>query len=169
MQDVPLLRQALGVAGNIKRHNDGRPSMVAVSKFLHFWNPRLFVIVDNAEMAQKVIKAGVITKDGSSLQSIKDGSSLQRIRKRIQDTQRRIEQCYGASTPQDEPMAEGLSYSAVLIWASQLIQESPNLLSHFKDYVDSQTKEDGVPDGYEEYAAVAVEWFLLGLQRIPSR
>ncbi|MGI5836671.1 MAG: hypothetical protein ACOX87_09305, partial [Chloroflexota bacterium] len=135
-------------------------SMVAVSKFLHFWNPRLFVIVDNAEMAQKVIKAGVIIKDGSSLQS---------IRKRIQDTQRRIEQCYGASTPQDEPMAEGLSYSAVLIWASQLIQGSPNLLSHFKDYVDSQTKEDGVPDGYEEYAAVAVEWFLLGLQHFVTQ
>jgi len=38
----------------IKRNRDG-PSVVAMSKFLHFWNPRLFVIVDRGVMWKYVL------------------------------------------------------------------------------------------------------------------
>jgi hypothetical protein len=36
---------AITTAGDIKQNKDG-PSLVALTKFLHFWNPRLFVIAD---------------------------------------------------------------------------------------------------------------------------
>ena len=39
--------EAIESMQDIKTNKIERPSVVAVSKFLHFWNPRLFVIVDD--------------------------------------------------------------------------------------------------------------------------
>ena len=48
-QDALPIRAALEAMAGVKTTSSG-PSIMAISKFLHFWNPRLFVIVDTARM-----------------------------------------------------------------------------------------------------------------------
>jgi len=54
-QDILPLWDSLRSVEGIKVNDDG-PSVVAISKFLHFWNPRLFVIVDSAVMWEWVLR-----------------------------------------------------------------------------------------------------------------
>ncbi len=49
------VERALAIAGKLKTTVDG-PSLMAASKFLHFWNPRLFVIVDREVMSEYVLQ-----------------------------------------------------------------------------------------------------------------
>jgi hypothetical protein len=50
-----LLREVTDKAKSIKTGKNGA-SLVAMSKFLHFWNPRLFLIVDRWAMADGVLR-----------------------------------------------------------------------------------------------------------------
>jgi len=50
-----LLRQVIGAAKKIKTGKGG-VSLMAMSKFLHFWNPKLFVIVDRWAVADNVFR-----------------------------------------------------------------------------------------------------------------
>ncbi len=106
-------------------------------------------------MANKALRKGIIP-DGSSR-----GLS---IRSLVTDTQKRIESVHRKGTIHNDPATDyGLSYSAVLLWASRLVQDNPNILTHFASYVRSQAVGAPLPNGYEQFAAPAIEWFLLGL------
>jgi hypothetical protein len=49
------VKSALAVGGKLKATAEG-PSLMAASKFLHFWNPHLFVIVDREVMSDYVLQ-----------------------------------------------------------------------------------------------------------------
>jgi hypothetical protein len=51
----PEVERAVAIAGRLKRTANGR-SLMAASKFLHFWNPRLFIIVDREVMSKYVLQ-----------------------------------------------------------------------------------------------------------------
>ena len=57
MKEVPSheMQEALTTTGKLKATAEG-PSLMAASKFLHFWNPRLFVIVDRKVMSEYVLQ-----------------------------------------------------------------------------------------------------------------
>ena len=50
-----VVREAVDKARSIKTGRQGA-SLVAMTKFLHFWNPRLFVIIDREVMANNVLR-----------------------------------------------------------------------------------------------------------------
>jgi hypothetical protein len=145
--DAPDLRQALVLAGAIKRNKSG-PSLVAVSKFLHFWNPRLFMIVDDQEIGARVL-------------------GRRWLRPLVLAVQDGIESAYGKFDPQNEPASYGLSYASILLWASRLVQSNPGILSPLEGYVRQQAEGLALPGDYASFAGAAVEWFLLGLSELP--
>jgi len=59
---LPQVIQVLTEVSKVKQNKSG-PSVVAVTKFLHFWNPRLFVIVDSSIVAQYVLRHRWIEKE----------------------------------------------------------------------------------------------------------
>lgn len=50
-----VLEEVLSAGGRLKTTEYG-PSLMATSKFLHFWNPRVFVIVDRKVMSEYVLQ-----------------------------------------------------------------------------------------------------------------
>jgi hypothetical protein len=141
--DWPAIWERIQSVREIKTTKAG-PSVVAVSKFLHFWNPRLFMIVDDA-----VVWKWVFAHDWLR-------AEVQRTRKetdRLLPDEERTHDDWACDLP---------TYFAVVVWASQLVQDNPSILREFVKYIEQCTT---VPFSHEvaEYEAAAVEWFLLGL------
>ncbi|KAA0215784.1 MAG: hypothetical protein DYG94_06465 [Leptolyngbya sp. PLA3] len=125
------------------------PSVVAISKFLHFWNPRLFVIVDDAVMWQRVL----------SRTWLKQPIAAERAR------------LMGAladpDCPKNEMSCDLLWYLAVLTWAGALLRQNPVITPLFAEYVRSVEHDHPIDFPLDEYQSAAVEWLLLGLAEIP--
>lgn len=121
------------------------PSVMAMSKFLHFWNPRLFVIVDDTVMwryvfAHRWLRQPVEGYRAALAQGILDASPRRSTR-----------QCDLAS------------YLAVLLWAASLVRENRAILPVFVEHVNDHRDNAPVPDDIGTHEAAAVEWLLLGL------
>ena len=132
----------------IKTNKTG-PSVVAVSKFLHFWNPRLFVIVDDSVVWKCVF-------------------GHEWLREQVQLTRTQLEtDCLIHDVREhDNEVCDLPTYFAVLVWASQLVQKNPCIVRGFDKYI-RQHAAIPVPGEVAEYEAAAVEWFLLGLVELP--
>lgn len=144
-EDVPELRALWQQTGRIKTNQNG-PSLVAMTKFLHFWNPRLFVIVDVQEMQRK-------------------GLNPQQVRLPLRRLKAEIETRYGRASRASDPTTESdQSYSAILLWSSQLVRDNPSILTHFANYIGMHSNGRRLPDEgrYEDCAGAAAEMFLLG-------
>ncbi|MGB2753533.1 MAG: hypothetical protein WBD75_00830 [Phycisphaerae bacterium] len=120
------------------------PSLMAISKFLHFWNPRLFIIFDREAVEQGVFgrklflnhlpKAGMVT--------------LQ----------------YGIGTGAHPRLGK---YLRALVFASEFVKCNPGVLPEFARTVRALGVEGDVPADIETYEATAVEWCLIGLAEMP--
>jgi hypothetical protein len=55
-RDAPALTECVAAVKDLKTLNSGSVSVMAVAKFLHFFNPRLFPIYDNAVIQQEVLR-----------------------------------------------------------------------------------------------------------------
>jgi hypothetical protein len=143
---LPAMRAVLQNAAEIKR-NSGGPSLVAVSKFLHFWNPGLFVIVDNQVMDSFVFQQAWLYDEISA------------VNKEIApELDNAPEQLLGPST--------GFYYEAILLWASRFIRKNRNIPALFAEFAQERDQED--PDGgFAQFEAAAVEILLLGLANMP--
>ena len=142
------LEEVLAKAGQIKM-NKGGPSLVAVSKFLHFWNPRLFVIIDDEVMGRWVLR-----------------------HRWIDDEVRRVQRGTPSAAPPTGGQlalstAGGLQYLDALLWASGVMRDNPAILTSFVEYLREALAGDPGPSGCEEFEGAAVEWLLLGLVEVP--
>lgn len=125
------------------------PSVVAISKFLHFWNPRLFVIVDDAVMWQRVL-------------------SRSWLRSQLMQEQHRLREVLPeARCPNADPSCDLLSYLAVITLGRKVMRANPNVLSGFVAYVRTHRDDATIDFPLESYEAAAFEWLLLGLAEVP--
>lgn len=145
--DVPGLWKVIMTACRIKRNKSG-PSIVAASKFLHFWNPRLFVIVDSGMMWNTAFAHDWLS------------APIRRIRESV-------EGAVTNPTERGDIACDPLSYLAILLWAGELVRENPGIVEEFGAYLTLCTNGQGIQAKMCSYEAAAVEWFLLGLVELP--
>ncbi|MCL4743321.1 MAG: hypothetical protein KJZ54_14085 [Phycisphaerales bacterium] len=125
------------------------PSVVAISKFLHFWNPRLFVIVDDAVMWKRVL-------------------SRSWLRQPIAEERGRVERLLpDPSCPKNDLSCELISYLAVLAWSAVTQRRNPDVTPLFAEYVRAGELDRRIDFPIDTYEAAAVEWLLLGLAELP--
>ena len=146
--DMPRCWQVLQSLADIKPLKYG-PSVVAISKFLHFWNPRLFVIVDDAVVWKWVFAHSW-------------------LREPMLQTRRHLATIIDGDTEKASNRAcDLLSYLAILRWSAEVIQCNPAITEHFAVYVRSYANEIPIGIPLESYDAAAIEWLLLGIVEIP--
>jgi hypothetical protein len=147
LDDAKGLREVLTTMAAIKRATRFGPSIVAVSKFLHFRNPRLFVIVDGAMIWQKVLAHWWLWDEFVA------------VRKEVEAVLPGERTC-----PADET-CDLISYLSVVLWTADLVRQNPSIPTEFAAYIRRHADDRGLP--LVEYEAAAVEWFLLGLVELP--
>jgi hypothetical protein len=143
---LPMVEAALREASRVKA-NKGGPSLVATTKFLHFWNPRLFVIVD-AELI--------------------DGYALRH--RWLRDDVVAVARAEGLTAALDSPFRtrwRGLPYVHLLFWAAHLHRASPSIRHEFARALGRLSGVDGLPRDAATFEAAAIEWLLLGLIELP--
>ena len=125
------------------------PSVVAISKFLHFWNPHLFVIVDDAVMWKWVF-------------------AHRWVRQPMLEVRDHIATLIDCPS---EPVSTGpcdlLSYLAILRWSADVVQQNPAVVEYFARHVRNFADNTPIHVPLESYDAAAMEWLLLGLVEIP--
>ena len=145
--DVPSLWALLQSVEPIKVLKYG-PSVVAISKFLHFWNPRLFMIVDDGVIWKWVFAHRWIWND------------LLLVRNEI-------DQLLGGVPKRPDVSCDNSTYLAILVWCSRLLRENPMIVTSFAAYVLSHVHQADAPADLPGYESAAVEWFLLGVVEVP--
>lgn len=135
-------------AANLKTNQDG-PSLVALSKFLHFWNPCLFVIAD-----REVIRNWVFGHDWlrTQVKSVKAEFGT-------------MKQPWALGMAANEGISD---YVALLVWAGRVLRSNPTVVQRFAEYVGCHCD---VPEQVPvvKYEAAAIEWLLLGLVELPPK
>ena len=132
----------------IKVNRDG-PAVVAISKFLHFLNPKLFVIVDFAMIWDWVFRHEWLWRP------------VEKVRKQLQES------LPGAETIPVGASCDLVSYLAILLWAGTMVKDNPTILAGFKEYLTPGLKGMALAGEFVQYEAVAFEWFLLGVVEVP--
>lgn len=133
-----------------KRNKHGS-SLVAISKFLHFWNPRLFIVVDRAWMWDRALQRAWLSPP-------------------IHAARTEIEERRPALVKHIPPTYSHHAgwYLPILLWAGQLARENPNVTERFYEFVSAEASTSTLPD-LRYYEAAAVEWFLLGVVELPPQ
>lgn len=138
---------ALETAGEIKRNIDG-PSLVAVTKFLHFWNPRLFVIADREVVWEWVF-------------------GHRWLWEQVEEVRDELESIISPEMKEHQFFKTDLmDYVAVLVWGGRVLRDNPRVCRDFSNYVTLYTKGP-VDLNLQEYEGAALEWLLLGLVEMP--
>lgn len=145
--DISRLWCVLEHMKGIKTNSDG-PAVVAVSKFLHFWNPRLFIIVDYGAMWAWVFEHGWIWEQIEPLREV--------VRRQV-----------AAGEIDAGSNCDLLSYVAILLWGAQVMSANPTILAEFTSYITRCNTGTALDAEVAEYEAVALEWFLLGAVELP--
>lgn len=125
------------------------PSVVAISKVLHFWNPRLFVIVDDAVVwrwvfAHKWLWRPVAQQREHVIKHIGTATATR---------------TYGA--------CDLTSYLAILRWCGEVMRQNPDIGPCFADHVRRFLHDRSTDLPLETYDAAAMEWLLLGIVEVP--
>lgn len=138
---------AITTAGEIKQNKDG-PSLVALTKFLHFWNPRLFVIAD-----REVVWNWVLCHRWLWVQ--------------VEHVRSEIEVVLSAAVREHRYFKTDLmKYLAFLVWGGRVLRENPEVCGAFAAYVERH-HEGSIDLNLREYESAALEWLLLGLVELP--
>jgi len=148
VEDLPGLWCLLLSMGGIKVNSDG-PAIVAISKFLHFWNPALFVIVDHAVMWNWVFRHQWLRYPMLEVRRELEGKLPEIAKTRV------------------GPNCDLGSYLAILVWAGRLLAANSIVMDEFRTYLDREAEGLRLPNSLQ-LEAVAVEWFLLGLVELPA-
>jgi hypothetical protein len=125
------------------------PSVVAISKFMHFVNPALFVIVDDAVVWRWVLKHKWLQV---------------RLHAGVRRAARILDQRVPAHLPDT---CDLVSYAGTLYWLGEVVRDNPRITSAFAEYVRQECPEGAAGLPLEDYEAAAVEWFLLGVVDLP--
>jgi hypothetical protein len=120
-----------------------KPSLMAMSKFLHFFNPRLFVICDREVVDEFVF-------GHQWLRKLRDEAG---VRAFDQD---------GIVIP--EWMR---SYMSLLALAAEVLCTNPGIMRAFADWVTRISGTESHPREVASFEATAIERFLIGLAELP--
>lgn len=146
--DLSGLWEVLESVREVKQTGNGS-STIAVSKFLHFWNPRLFVIVDDGVIWKWVLAHHWVWEPIRQMREVTDTT------------------IFGKPQGHDDVTCDLGTYLAVLAWAGAFVRAHRRLPLCFADYIQRHAGDAKLPCGIAEYDAVAVEWFVLGAVEIP--
>lgn len=144
-KDIPALWSVLEKFRGIKtlKKDD---SVVAVSKFLHFFNPRLFVIVDHGIMWKYVLDHWWLWETCEPF----------------------VEKAQGF-VPETESWGGEkcalLDYLGILLWSRAILRKCPALMSTYRQHLFGTLNYPSKVAG--KYESLAVEWLLLGLVEMP--
>ena len=144
---LQMVWEAMTEVGSIKENKDG-PSVMATSKFLHFLNPRLFVIVDREAMWNWVFRHGWLHDEVERVNAILPA---------YLPTQASLHKYF---------QADLRWLLAITVWSGQLMQANPSINAAFDSHIRKYAKES-VPENIGTYDAAAIEWLLLGLVELP--
>ena len=142
-KDWPVVCGCVAAMRDIKRNKSCEPSLVAISKFLHFWNPRLFVIFDAEVMEYHAFRQPWLSCE------LPPESKLTDLCRTDLSAEHRISK-----------------YLRVLCFANEFVRENPQI----RGGLAAAARGSGaaaVPDDFEAYEAAAVEWCILGLVELP--
>lgn len=145
---LPDLWNVISAVGAVKKNKTG-PSVMAISKFLHFWNPRLFIIVDDAMMWRFVFSH-------SWLWEYVDACRV--------DISKVLGTVDCASGGNQANLAD---YITILWWAAGIVRSNRAIAPTFAKYVQRHCNKQRSPADLKTYEGAAIEWFLLGLVEIP--
>ena len=129
---------------DVKTVTSGVTSLVAISKVLHFWNPRIFVICD-----RQVVEEWALGHKWLSDQLPPEHA---------------VTGVLGPGAANDRRL---LFYMRVLLFARDLVRANPAIPRTFADIVNENRGHAQPPEDVNTYEATAVEWFLLGLVELP--
>jgi hypothetical protein len=148
-EDARGLLRIIDDVSHIKRVQ-GKPSLMAISKVLHFFNPRLFVIVDRGMMWDWALSHTWIWEPMESVRV-------------------RVDRAIGCeSDARDDSACDSASYVAILIACAELLRQNPHIQPQFALFLRGHTNAEArLPHDLERYEAAAVEWLLLGLVELP--
>ena len=139
--------EAMAMIGSIKENKDG-PSVMATSKFLHFFNPRLFVIVDREAMWNWVFRHGWLRNEVERVNEV-------------------LPSRLSAQTRQHKYFQTDLRWLlAIMAWSGQVLQSNPSINAAFDAHIRRYAKVTVLED-VKTYDAAAIEWLLLGLVELP--
>lgn len=145
------LLQLVQACARIKSNKYG-PSVVAMSKVLHAWNPKLFVVVDQEVMWGRVLGRVWLWRD------------FERHRREL----------FAANAidrnPTNDEVCDVHSYVAILSWSAMILKHNLHIKEQFMTFVSKHAEEPQC--GFSRIAdldAVALEWVLLGLAELPPR
>jgi len=140
--DWPDIWKTVSAMRDIKTNKSGMPSLVAISKFLHFWNPRLFVILDSEVMQYHVLGHKWIELPASD----------------------HLCQLCSIDSFDDPTLAH---YICFLKYGTQFMKANQHVRAAFTEAARSAAGTAVVPADFETYDAVAFEWCILGLVELP--
>ncbi len=123
-------------------------SIVAMSKFLHFLNPRLFLIVDWGVMWRWVFAHSWLW---SRIASTANNAGLS-----LEETPDR-----------SDSKCDLNAYLAILLWCGEILRANTGIPEHFEKHVSEHARIPECLAPLSEYEAAAIEWFLLGLVELP--
>ena len=131
---------------DIKQNKSG-PSLVAISKILHFWNPRLFVMFDDAVMESYVFRHKWLADELPTEQHVINRCNAQgHVQNLDGNTTRRL-----------------CKYAGALMFANEFLQHNQGIREVFAETAHGNAGNAPIPDDIQMYDAVAVEWCLQGL------
>ena len=140
--DWPDIWKTVVAVRDIKCNKSRTPSLVAISKFLHFWNPRLFVIFDSEVMEYYVFRHQWIELPPD----------------------RKLSDLCGTDVSADPRLAK---YMCVLRYASEFARGNAHMRAGLVAAARRAPGVAAVPAEFEAYEAVAFEWLIIGLVESP--
>lgn len=132
-------------AMEVIKTNTSSPSVVAISKFLHFWNPRLFVIVDRAVMWEKVLSRSWLKAW---------------LKTEVEQVQRLVPH---ATPARDRSACDQLSYLGLHFGLAKVLRKNPHITRCFAEYIRPHVSSDSRAIDVTIFDGAAMEWLLLGL------
>ena len=143
-RDWPRIWDCIYRIREIKQTEKGS-SLVAISKFLHFWNPRLFIIFDSEVMENWVFGHYWLS---AQLNAAPYDDVVDHL-------------------PEQECHEKQLiKYLRVLLFSADLIKVNPLIMQGFKRHAEKLSGHSRYIE-IEKYEARAIEIFLMGLVELP--
>lgn len=147
-EDIPKMLALLFCLSDLGRTGKA-PSITSVSRFLHFWNPRVFVKMDRTALQDWALMHYWVKEPVERISQ----KVLTRIS--IEDRQAHDFQNWFSL------------YIAMLLWCAELSRENREIERGFCRFIREETHDRTLSDEVVHYDALAIEWFLLGASHLP--
>ena len=133
------------------RRTGRAPTLMSATRFLHYWNPRMFVQMDKARMQEWVIRHEWISE------------SVEEIEQWVQE-----------QIPAEDQAMQSFQgwfplYLAMQLWCAETLRGNPEIKQNFARLLDEELPASQRRQTVGQYESLAIEWFLLGVTHLPPR